>query len=47
MKAIGGRVRTQEVDREIAKCVDAMIGNWEDFTTFFLCEVSRLATGRA
>lgn len=31
-KAIGGQKRAQEVNREIAKSVDVMIGNEEDFT---------------
>ena len=31
-KSIGGRSRAQEVNREIAKHVDVMIGNEEDFT---------------
>ena len=31
-KAIGGRARAQEVNREIAQHVDVMIGNEEDFT---------------
>ncbi len=31
-KAIGGQARAQEVNREIAKYVDVMIGNEEDFT---------------
>jgi 2-dehydro-3-deoxygluconokinase len=31
-KSIGGRQRAQEVNREIAKHVDIMIGNEEDFT---------------
>src|SRR6266576_1361735 len=31
-KSIGGQKRAQEVNREIAKCVDVMIGNEEDFT---------------
>jgi 2-dehydro-3-deoxygluconokinase len=32
-KSIGGQKRAQEVNREIAKYVDVMIGNEEDFTT--------------
>src|SRR6266853_3568847 len=32
-KSIGGQTRAQEVNREIAKYVDVMIGNEEDFTT--------------
>jgi len=32
-KSIGGQQRAQEVNKEIAKCVDVMIGNEEDFTT--------------
>ena len=31
-KSIGGKARAQEVNREIAKYVDVMIGNEEDFT---------------
>ena len=31
-KAIGGKTKAQEVNREIAKYVDVMIGNEEDFT---------------
>jgi len=31
-KSIGGQKRTQEVNREIARYVDVMIGNEEDFT---------------
>jgi 2-dehydro-3-deoxygluconokinase len=31
-KSIGGQKRAQEVNREIAKSVDVMIGNEEDFT---------------
>ena len=31
-KAIGGQTRAQEVNRELAKYVDVMIGNEEDFT---------------
>ena len=31
-KAIGGQTRAQEVNREIARYVDVMIGNEEDFT---------------
>ena len=31
-KSIGGQVKAQEVNREIAKHVDVMIGNEEDFT---------------
>ncbi|MDR1153935.1 MAG: sugar kinase [Bacteroidales bacterium] len=31
-KAIGGKARAQEVNREIARYVDVMIGNEEDFT---------------
>src|SRR2546429_5487820 len=32
-KSIGGAKRAQEVNREIAKHIDVMIGNEEDFTT--------------
>jgi 2-dehydro-3-deoxygluconokinase len=31
-KAIGGRAKAQEVNREIARFIDVMIGNEEDFT---------------
>jgi len=32
-KAIGGQEKAQEVNKEVAKLVDVMIGNEEDFTT--------------
>lgn len=38
-KTIGGRKRAQEVNREIAKYVDVMIGNEEDFTASLGFEV--------
>jgi 2-dehydro-3-deoxygluconokinase len=38
-KSIGGKARTQEVNREIAKHVDVMIGNEEDFTACLGFEV--------
>lgn len=38
-KAIGGKARAQEVNREIAKYVDVMIGNEEDFTACLGFEV--------
>ncbi|WP_309399691.1 sugar kinase [Cerasicoccus maritimus] len=38
-KAIGGHARCQEVNREIAKYVDVMIGNEEDFTACLGFEV--------
>lgn len=38
-KAIGGKERAQEVNREIAKYVDVMIGNEEDFTACLGFEV--------
>ena len=38
-KSIGGRKRAQEVNREIAKHVDVMIGNEEDFTACLGFEV--------
>jgi len=38
-KSIGGQKRSQEVNREIAKYVDVMIGNEEDFTTCLGFEV--------
>ncbi len=39
-KAIGGRERARAVNREIAKYVDVMIGNEEDFTACLGFEVS-------
>lgn len=38
-KAIGGQAKCREVNREIAKYVDVMIGNEEDFTTCLGFEV--------
>jgi 2-dehydro-3-deoxygluconokinase len=38
-KTIGGQARAQEVNREIAKYVDVMIGNEEDFTACLGFEV--------
>lgn len=38
-KSIGGQKRAQEVNREIAKFVDVMIGNEEDFTACLGLEV--------
>jgi len=38
-KSIGGLKRAQEVNCEIAKCVDVMIGNEEDFTACLGLEV--------
>ena len=38
-KSIGGQAKAQEVNREIAKYVDVMIGNEEDFTAAFGIEV--------
>lgn len=38
-KAIGGKERAQEVNRELAKYVDVMIGNEEDFTASLGLEV--------
>lgn len=38
-KSIGGKKRAQEVNREIAKYVDVMIGNEEDFTACLGFEV--------
>ena len=37
--AIGGLEKTREVNREIAKYVDVMIGNEEDFTACLGLEV--------
>ena len=39
-KAIGGKERAQEVNREIAKYVDVMLGNEEDFTACLGFEVA-------
>lgn len=39
-KAIGGQARAQEVNRRIAKLVDVMIGNEEDFTACLGLEVA-------
>jgi 2-dehydro-3-deoxygluconokinase len=39
-KSIGGKKRAQEVNREIAKYVDVMIGNEEDFTACLGFEVA-------
>jgi len=41
-KSIGGRARAREVNREIAKHVDVMIGNEEDFTACLGFEVEGL-----
>ena len=41
-KAIGGRERAQEVNRELAPLVDVMIGNEEDFTACLGFEVEGL-----
>ena len=38
-KSIGGKARAQEVNREIARHVDVMIGNEEDFTACLGMEV--------
>ena len=38
-KAIGGEAKSQEVNREIAKYVDVMIGNEEDFTACLGLEI--------
>ena len=38
-KSIGGKARAQEVNREIAKYVDVMIGNEEDFTAWLGFEI--------
>jgi 2-dehydro-3-deoxygluconokinase len=38
-KSIGGKARAEEVNREIAKYVDVMIGNEEDFTAALGIEV--------
>ncbi|MBR1922065.1 MAG: sugar kinase, partial [Kiritimatiellae bacterium] len=38
-KSIGGQSRAQEVNREVAKYVDVMIGNEEDFTAALGIEV--------
>lgn len=39
-KSIGGLAKAQEVNREIAKHVDVMIGNEEDFTASLGFEVA-------
>ena len=39
-KSIGGKARAQEVNKEIAKYVDVMIGNEEDFTACLGFEVA-------
>lgn len=41
-KAIGGRAKAQEVNREIARFIDVMIGNEEDFTASLGFEVEGL-----
>jgi 2-dehydro-3-deoxygluconokinase len=41
-KSIGGKKRAQEVNREIAKYVDVMLGNEEDFTAALGFEVEGL-----
>ncbi len=41
-KSIGGHAKAQEVNREIAKYVDVMIGNEEDFTACLGLEVEGL-----
>jgi 2-dehydro-3-deoxygluconokinase len=41
-KAIGGKARAQEVNRELAPFVDVMIGNEEDFTAALGFEVEGL-----
>lgn len=44
-KAIGGQARAQEVNRRIAKHVDVMIGNEEDFTACLGLEVAGADAG--
>lgn len=46
-KAYGGTQRAQEVNREIAKYVDVMIGNEEDFTEALGFEVAGLNANRS
>lgn len=41
-KSIGGKARAQEVNRELARMVDVMIGNEEDFTACLGFEVEGL-----
>ncbi len=41
-KSIGGQAKAREVNREIAKYVDVMIGNEEDFTASLGFEVEGL-----
>jgi len=43
-KSIGGQAKAREVNREIAKYVDVMIGNEEDFTASLGFEVEGLDT---
>ena len=44
-KSIGGKQKAQEVNREIAKYVDVMIGNEEDFTACLGLEVEGTDAG--
>ncbi|QGF23152.1 sugar kinase [Raineyella fluvialis] len=44
-KAIGGQARAQEVNRELARHVDVMIGNEEDFTASLGFEVEGASAG--
>jgi 2-dehydro-3-deoxygluconokinase len=41
-KSIGGQTRAREVNRELASCVDVMLGNEEDFTAALGFEVEGL-----
>ena len=41
-KSIGGQTKAREVNQEIARCVDVMIGNEEDFTACLGLEVEGL-----
>jgi len=42
-KSVGGKAKAQEINREIAKYVDVMIGNEEDFTACLGFEVEGLS----
>jgi 2-dehydro-3-deoxygluconokinase len=43
-KSIGGQARAREVNRDLASCVDVMLGNEEDFTAALGFEVEGLDT---
>lgn len=46
-KSIGGKARAREVNRELARMVDVMIGNEEDFTACLGLEVEGLDAGHS